>query len=51
MLVVLFAAVLRETSVVFAAIFAALFLKETISRLRYLSILTVSAGAIAIKVF
>jgi len=44
-------AALRETSVVFAAIFAAGFLKETISRLRYLSILIVSAGAIAIKVF
>ncbi|TRZ90896.1 MAG: EamA family transporter [Rhodocyclaceae bacterium] len=44
-------AALRETSVVFAAIFAAVFLKETISRLRYLSILTVSAGAVAIKVF
>jgi len=44
-------AALRETSVVFAAIFAAFFLKETISRLRYLSIMIVSAGAIAIKVY
>ncbi|TRZ65158.1 MAG: EamA family transporter [Rhodocyclaceae bacterium] len=44
-------AALRETSVVFAAIFAAYFLKETISRLRYASIVMVTAGAIAIKVF
>lgn len=44
-------AALRETSVVFAAIFAAFFLKETISRLRYASIFMVSAGAIAIKAF
>lgn len=44
-------AALRETSVVFAALFAAGFLKETISRLRYASILMVTAGAMAIKVF
>lgn len=44
-------AALRETSVVFAAIFAACFLKETISRWRYTSIFLVSAGAVAIKVF
>lgn len=44
-------AALRETSVVFAAIFAAYFLKETISRLRYSSIVMVTAGAVAIKVF
>lgn len=43
-------AALRETSVVFAAIFAAVFLKETITPLRYVSIATVSAGAIAMKV-
>ncbi len=44
-------AALRETSVVFAALLAAGFLKETISRWRYSSIFMVSAGAIAIKVF
>ncbi len=44
-------AALRESSVVFAAIFAACFLKEPISRPRYASILIVSAGAIAMKVF
>lgn len=44
-------AALRETSVVFAAILAAYFLKEPITRLRVASILTVSAGAVAIKVF
>ncbi|MFA6311899.1 MAG: EamA family transporter [Sterolibacterium sp.] len=44
-------AALRETSVVFAAIFAACFLKETLSRLRYTSIFMVGAGAVAIKVF
>ena len=44
-------AALRETSVVFAAIIAALFLKEPITPLRYVSIVTVSAGAIAIKLF
>ena len=44
-------AALRETSVVFAAIIAACFLKEPITRLRYASIFTVSAGAIAIKIF
>ncbi len=44
-------AALRETSVVFAAIIAAYFLREPITRLRYASILTVSAGAVAIKVF
>lgn len=44
-------AALRETSVVFAAIFAACFLKETISRLRYSSIVIVGAGAVAIKIF
>jgi drug/metabolite transporter (DMT)-like permease len=44
-------AALRETSVVFAAIIAAVFLGEPISRIRYLSIFTVCAGAIALKVF
>ena len=44
-------AALRETSVVFAAIIAASFLKEPITRLRYASIITVSAGAAAIAVF
>ena len=44
-------AALRETSVVFAAIIAASFLKEPITRLRYASIITVGAGAVAITVF
>jgi drug/metabolite transporter (DMT)-like permease len=44
-------AALRETSVVFAAIIAAYFLKEPITLLRYASIFTVTAGAVAIKVF
>ena len=44
-------AALRETSVVFAAIIAAAFLKEPISRIRYVSIVMVCAGAIALKVF
>jgi len=44
-------AALRETSVVFAAIMAALFLAEPVTRLRALSIVTVAAGAVAIKIF
>lgn len=44
-------AALRETSVVFAAIIAAVVLGEPISRVRYLSIFTVCAGAVALKVF
>jgi drug/metabolite transporter (DMT)-like permease len=44
-------AALRETSVVFAAIIAATLLKEPITRIRYISIVTVCAGAVAIKVF
>jgi len=44
-------AALREISVVFAAIIAATFLKEPITRLRYASIFAVCAGAVAIKVF
>ena len=43
-------AALRETSVVFAAIIAAILLKEPITRIRYVSIVTVCAGAIAIKI-
>lgn len=44
-------AALRETSVVFGAIIATVFLKETVTQIRYLSILAVSAGAVAIKLF
>jgi drug/metabolite transporter (DMT)-like permease len=44
-------AALRETSVVFAAIIAAYFLKEPITLLRYASIFTVCAGAVLIKIF
>jgi drug/metabolite transporter (DMT)-like permease len=44
-------AALRETSVVFGAILAALFLAEPVTRLRVLSIVTVAAGAVAIKLF
>jgi drug/metabolite transporter (DMT)-like permease len=44
-------AALRETSVVFAALIAAIFLKEAITRIRYVSIIAVCAGAIAMKVF
>ena len=42
-------AALRETSVIFGTLIAAVFLKEQVSPLRYLSILAVTAGAIAIK--
>ena len=41
---------LRETSVLFAMVIATLFLGEKISRWRFLSIVTISAGAIAIKI-
>lgn len=44
-------AALRETSVVFAAIIAAGFLKERFTPMRYASIVTVTLGAIALKVF
>jgi drug/metabolite transporter (DMT)-like permease len=44
-------AALRETSVVFAAIIAATLLKEPITRIRYVSIVAVCAGAVTIKVF
>ncbi len=42
-------AALRETSVIFGTLIAAFFLREHVSPLRYLSILAVTAGAIAIK--
>ena len=42
-------AALRETSVIFGTLIAAVFLKEHVSPLRYLSILAVTGGAIAIK--
>lgn len=42
-------AALRETSVIFAVLIAALVLRERITRIRYLSILVVTAGAAAIK--
>lgn len=42
-------AALRETSIVFAGLLGALFLKERIHRLRATSILMVCAGAVAIK--
>jgi drug/metabolite transporter (DMT)-like permease len=42
-------AALRETSVIFAVVIAAVFLKEPITRLRVVSILMVCAGAAAIK--
>lgn len=44
-------AALRDTSVVFAAIIAAYFLKDPITRLRYASMVTASTGAVAMKVF
>ncbi len=44
-------AALRETSVVFAALIAAVFLKEPITRTRAVSILLVCAGAVAIKIY
>ncbi len=43
-------AALRETSVLFAMLIATLFLGEQISRWRFLSILAISGGAIAIKI-
>lgn len=42
-------AALRETAVIFGVLIAALVLRERITRIRYLSILIVSAGAAAIK--
>jgi uncharacterized membrane protein len=44
-------AALRETSVVFAAMMAAFFLAEPVTRLRVVSISIVAAGAVAIKIF
>ena len=44
-------AALRETSIVFAALIGVLFLKESLSRLRVVSIALVCAGAAAIKLF
>jgi len=44
-------AALRETSIIFSAILAVIFLKESISPLRYVSIMIVALGAIVIKVF
>jgi len=43
-------AALRETSVVFGTLIAVGFLRERVSPLRFLSILIITAGAIAIKV-
>lgn len=42
-------AAMRETAVIFGVLIAALVLRERITRVRYLSILIVSAGAAAIK--
>lgn len=42
-------AALRETAVIFGVLIAAIVLRERITRIRYLSILIVSAGAAAIK--
>jgi uncharacterized membrane protein len=42
-------AALRETSVVFGTVIAVTFLHENVSPMRYLAILGVTAGAIAIK--
>jgi drug/metabolite transporter (DMT)-like permease len=44
-------AALRETSIIFSAVLAVILLKESISPLRYVSIVIVSTGAIVIKVF
>jgi drug/metabolite transporter (DMT)-like permease len=44
-------AALRETSIVFSALLAVFYLKESISPLRYASIGVVTLGAIAIKAF
>ncbi len=43
-------AALRETSVLFAMLIATVFLGERISRWRFISILVISAGAVAIKI-
>jgi len=44
-------AALRETSVIFAALIAALVLRERITRIRYASIAVVCLGAVLIKAF
>jgi drug/metabolite transporter (DMT)-like permease len=44
-------AALRETSIIFSAMLAVVYLKESISPLRYVSIIIIALGAIAIKVF
>jgi drug/metabolite transporter (DMT)-like permease len=44
-------AALRETSIVFSALLAVVVLKEKISALRWISIMIVTAGAIALKGF
>jgi drug/metabolite transporter (DMT)-like permease len=44
-------AALRETSIVFSAILAVIFLKESIGPLRYAAIIMVALGAVSIKVF
>lgn len=44
-------AALRETSVIFATAIAVFVLKEPVTGLRYASVLTVTAGAVAIKAF
>jgi drug/metabolite transporter (DMT)-like permease len=44
-------AALRETSVIFATAIAVFVLKEPVTRLRYASVLTVTAGAVAMKAF
>ncbi len=44
-------AALRETSVIFATVFASLFLKERFGLVRYLAAGAVVAGAVAIKLF
>lgn len=44
-------AALRETSVIFATLIAALVLKEPVSALRCVSVVVVTAGAVAIKAF
>ena len=44
-------AALRETSIVFSAVLAVIFLKESISPLRYAAIIIVALGAVSIKIF
>lgn len=43
-------AALRETSILFAIAIAALFLREKISRRRYLAITLIAAGAILMRI-